>query len=268
MKTLLSFLFLLFFFSLNAQKYVFGKIVSEDGIELAGVLIMNMNTEEESFSDKDGIFMIKAVANEEIRFVKPNYERFSKMVSSENYNSSMRIVLEHTPQLIEEVEIAFKPTGNLKKDIARLEPPEKVKRLNTNMSSYMKTKPTEAYPTLKTPSTLQNGPNYSVGQGNVLGLLGFLVKKVQKQPTTPNYAEQQAFYRKIHETVDKSYFTKYGLDDFQFEQLVIYADRKYELCKNLRNNFNKLTIENYLKMALKDFLNTRITVQKEDSIKS
>lgn len=268
MKTLLSFLFLLFFFSLNAQKYVFGKIVSEDGIELAGVVIMNMNTEEQSVSDKDGIFMIQVAEKEEIRFVKPNYERFSKIVSLENFNSSMRIVLKHTPQLIEEVEIAFKPTGNLKKDMARLEPSEKVKRLNANMSSYMKTKPAEAYPTLKAPSTLQTGPNYSVGQVNVLGLLGLLVKKVQKQPTTPNYAEQQAFYRKIHETVDKSYFTKYGLDDFQFEQLVIYADRKYELCKNLRNNFNKLTIENYLKMALKDFLNTRITVQKQDSIKS
>ena len=70
MKTTLFLLFISVLFSqANAQQYLIGKITSEDGIELGGVVVMNMNTEEKVLSDKDGIFMIKASQNNEIRFV-------------------------------------------------------------------------------------------------------------------------------------------------------------------------------------------------------
>ena len=269
MKTTLFLLFISVLFSqANAQQYLIGKITSEDGIELGGVVVMNMNTEEKVLSDKDGIFMIKASQNNEIRFVKPRYERSSVKVSAASFNSSFRIELRHSAELIEEVEIGFVPTGNLKKDIARLEPSAKVKTLNESMSAYMKTKPLEASPQLRMPSTLQTGPNYSAGQVNILGLLGFLAKKIQKHPTTANYAEQQAFYRRVKEEVNMEHYTKYGLDEFAFEQLLVYADRKYELSKNFRTNFSIATIDNYLKMALKDFLNSKNTVATPDSIKS
>ena len=212
--------------------------------------------------------MLKAETGQELRFVKSRYERFSTLVSGNHLSSSLRIILKQTPELIEEVEIGFVPTGNLKKDVNRLETPRRVKELNENMASYMRTKPSQAYPELKTPSTLQTGPNYSAGQVNVLGLLSYLVKKTQKQPTTPNYSEQQAFYRRVKEEVNMQYFTKYGLDEYQFEELLVYADRKYELSKNFRSNFNIATIESYLRMSLKDFLNTRNTTKKVDSVKS
>jgi hypothetical protein len=58
-KTLLLFLFLLAH-SFYAQEYVFGKITSEQNLELSGVLILNTRTDEKTYSDSDGNFMISA----------------------------------------------------------------------------------------------------------------------------------------------------------------------------------------------------------------
>lgn len=267
-KNLLITICVMFFVSVPAQEYVFGKILSEDGVELGGVVVINMRTEEKTVSDKDGIFMLRAKQNDEIRFVKNRFQRLEKKVGQADYSSSMRIVLVQAPELIEEVEIGFVPSGNIKKDIAKLEPPARVKQLNENMSAYMKTKPAETMPQLQQPSTLSLGPNYSAGQVNVLGLLSFFAKKLQKQPVTPNYAEQQAFYRQVKEEINMNDYTRYGLDEFEFEQLLVFADRKYSLTQNFRTNFSIAAIDSYLKMALKDFLNTRPAPKKQDSIKS
>ncbi len=263
MKTTLLFLFVSVLFSqVNAQQYVFGKVISEDGIELGGVVVMNMHSEEKVLTDKDGIFMIKALENHELRFIRARFDRTAVKIKPEHFQSSLRIELKHSPELIEEVEIGFVPTGNIKTDIAKLEPSAKVKALNENMSAYMKTKPTEVPPQLRQPSTIAVGPNYSAGQVNLLGLIGYAIKKTQKQKTTPNYAEQQAFYRRVKEEINMNYYTGYGLDEFEFEQLLIYADKKYNLSKNLRSNFSIATIDSYLKTALKDFLNTRKVISK------
>ena len=58
-KTLLLFLFILAN-SFYAQEYIFGKITSEQNIELSGVLILNTRTDEKAYSDSDGNFMISA----------------------------------------------------------------------------------------------------------------------------------------------------------------------------------------------------------------
>ena len=52
-KTLLLFLFILTN-SFHAQEYIFGKITSEQNLELSGVLILNTRTDEKAYSDSDG----------------------------------------------------------------------------------------------------------------------------------------------------------------------------------------------------------------------
>jgi hypothetical protein len=55
-------LLLLFFFSIfinsYSQEYIFGKVISEQNIELSGVLVINIKTDEKTYTDKDGNFMI------------------------------------------------------------------------------------------------------------------------------------------------------------------------------------------------------------------
>ena len=60
-KTLLLFIFIIAH-SFHAQEYIFGKITSEQNIELSGVLIKKKKKVEKSYSDSNGNFMI-AVKN-------------------------------------------------------------------------------------------------------------------------------------------------------------------------------------------------------------
>ena len=86
LKTALLFLLLsVVSANLYSQNYVFGKVVSENGFELGGVVVLNMSSEAKTLSDKDGTFMLKADAGNEIRFVKPKYERISVKVSAESF---------------------------------------------------------------------------------------------------------------------------------------------------------------------------------------
>ena len=75
-KTLLLFLFILAH-SFYAQEYIFGKITSEQKIELSGVLIFNKKKKKKTYSDSDGNFMISAKNNDALRFVKQKFDRIT-----------------------------------------------------------------------------------------------------------------------------------------------------------------------------------------------
>ena len=111
-KTLLLFLFLISH-SFYAQEYVFGKITSEQNLELSGVLILNTRTDEKAYSDSDGNFMISAKNNDALRFVKQKYDRITYSVKPEDFKNSIKITLMKSVVEIEEVEIKTKLTGNL-----------------------------------------------------------------------------------------------------------------------------------------------------------
>ena len=134
-KTLLLFLFILAN-SFYAQEYIFGKITSEQNIELSGVLILNTRTDEKAYSDSDGNFMISAKNNDALRFVKQKYDRITYSVKPEDFKNSIKITLIKSVVEIEEVEIKSKLTGNLREDARRVESVKKVK-LNKEISKYI-----------------------------------------------------------------------------------------------------------------------------------
>ena len=134
-KTLLLFLFIIAH-SFHAQEYVFGKITSEQNIELSGVLILNTRTDEKTYSDNDGDFMIGAKTNDNLRIVKQKFDRSTYSVKSEDFKNSIKIILVKSAIIIEEVELKTKLTGNLKEDAKRVESVRKVK-LNTELSKYI-----------------------------------------------------------------------------------------------------------------------------------
>jgi hypothetical protein len=140
-KCKLLFIFSLFFFvSINAQDFIFGKITSEDNVEMADVTVINIRTDERVTTNRDGHFMISGRQGDNLRFIKTGYDRININITKDNIVSPVNIKLIRTAQLIDEVEIKKALTGDLKIDTKTLNPPKKVEKLKSDLAIYMKQK--------------------------------------------------------------------------------------------------------------------------------
>ena len=202
-KTLLLFLFILAN-SFYAQEYIFGKITSEQNIELSGVLILNTRTDEKAYSDSDGNFMISAKNNDALRFVKQKYDRITYSVKPEDFKNSIKITLIKSVVEIEEVEIKSKLTGNLREDARRVESVKKVK-LNKEIAKYIAEK---SDPEILKP----RGGEFvqPVGQG-------FSIGKVSNQADQIDLAEE------FLEILGDDYFTDLGLKKSEISGFIFHV---------------------------------------------
>ena len=202
-KTLLLFLFILAN-SFYAQEYIFGKITSEQNLELSGVLILNTRTDEKAYSDSDGNFMISAKNNDALRFVKQKYDRITYSVKPEDFKNSIKITLIKSVVEIEEVEIKSKLTGNLREDARRVESVKKVK-LNKEIAKYIAEK---SDPEIIKP----RGGEFvqPVGQG-------FSVGKVSSKADRIDLAED------FLEILGEDYFTDLGLKKSEISGFIFHV---------------------------------------------
>ncbi|RZJ49798.1 MAG: hypothetical protein EOO19_04650 [Chryseobacterium sp.] len=141
MKCKLLFILSLFFFvSINAQEFIFGKVTSEDNVEMLDVNVINIRTDERVTTNRDGHFMIAGRPGDNLRFIKIGYDRINVNITKENIASPINITLVRSAQLIDEVEIKKALTGDLKIDTKTLDPPRKVEKLKSDLAVYMKQK--------------------------------------------------------------------------------------------------------------------------------
>ncbi|ALR31660.1 hypothetical protein ATE47_14590 [Chryseobacterium sp. IHB B 17019] len=133
-------LFTLLFININAQDYIFGKIVTEDNAEIPDVTVINIRTDERSTTNRDGHFMISGRVGDELRFVKTGYERANKKITKENITSPINVTLTRSAILIAEVEIKKGVTGDIKVDSKNLNPSKKVQKLKSDLAVYMSQK--------------------------------------------------------------------------------------------------------------------------------
>lgn len=255
----LTVIFLLTSIGISGQTtYIFGNVTNEDGDYLPGVTVFNVSNEQKTMTDHLGHFMLAGKETDEIRILRKGYERQSLKITKQNFEKPIKIALLKAYHDIEEIEIAYQMTGNLKKDLAYIRLPERNIKLNAEMAEYMKGAPTSVMPRNTVPSAFQP-PNYSAGQVNFGALIGLIFKEVKKArnpKTTPNYVETQAFYRRVIGEIDLDYYKKFGFDDYGFERFLAYTDKRYQLAKNYRNQFNIQEIHAVLKMALNEYLKT------------
>lgn len=137
---LLFFLSLISFIQMNAQNYIFGKISSEDLSEVPNVTVINLRTDEQVLTNRDGHFMISGRQGDILRFFKNGFERTDRKVSKENLESPMNVKLLRAAELIAEVEIKKGLSGDLKIDSKTLNPPKKVEKLKAEINNYLKQK--------------------------------------------------------------------------------------------------------------------------------
>ena len=270
MKTkLLVLCFVLISISAFAQDYIFGKVRSEFGAEMSNAIIINTRTEEKVSSDKDGNYMIAARISDELRFVKSGYDRISVRISNEHYSAPVNVSLPKSAYLIEEIELAFTPTGNLRKDSKLLDAPKRLVALQGSLDAYMKSPMQEVVPQAATipsafkPKDLGEGniSLLSVGSGGSSGLLsavaGLIRPSKRDQLTAANYVETQEFYHRIKTTIDLSFYTAQGWDEEEIDRFLIYADQSYELAKKFRKNFEAAEISQSMRLAYKEYVKTR-----------
>ena len=219
LKIKLFFIFLVFCIKLNAQNYVFGKITTEDLVELQLVTIINLTTEEQTQSDNDGHFMIKAEIGDEIRIVKPRYERNFVKINAEHFKNPIAISLKRIPEEIEEVELKYLVTGILKDDIKHFGDRGKVKVMKDDVADYIFKKSDVTVLLPKQGEFVQPvGPGFSVGAVNpqwddidfmqfLIAELGedFFIKDLQLQKT-----EIQPFVFYIFKNFERRKILLYG----------------------------------------------------------
>lgn len=141
MKIKLFFLlFTIFFININAQDYIFGKVITEDNAEIPDVTVINIRTDERVLTNRDGHFMISGRSGDELRFVKTGYERSNKKITNENIGSPINVTLVRAATLIAEVEVKKNITGDIKIDAKNLNPPRKVQKLKSDLAIYMSQK--------------------------------------------------------------------------------------------------------------------------------
>ncbi|MBO9694545.1 hypothetical protein [Chryseobacterium sp.] len=161
------FFFLSFILSIHihAQSYIFGKITSEDGVEMQDVNVINIRTDEIVISNKDGHFMISGRKGDELRFIKAGYERLTKKVSQENTQSPMNISLVRQTIQITEVEVKQGLTGNLKIDSKLYNKPQKVDKLTKEIDRYISQKSDPRILAAKPGEFVQpKGQGFSIGK--------------------------------------------------------------------------------------------------------
>jgi len=230
------FLFLLFVFNfIFCQQTITGKITDDNGINLANVTVINIKTDIKSYSNAAGEFSLKASVNDEIRFVKEGYERVSGRVPVGGMSTPISIVLIKIPEVIEEVKVAKKPTGDLETDsrsAARVNKGEVVRDAVglPQPEGKMREKPADVKQVLL-PILL--------GQLNVQGAYDLISGKARRQKRQYRYDDLQEHIKWIRDRVDDDYFVKAGIPQDKISEFIEFSFvekpfvRTYVKAKNL-----------------------------------
>ncbi|USL96229.1 hypothetical protein D1J36_003760 [Riemerella anatipestifer] len=241
MKTLYVILPLLLNQSLFSQKIITGKVVNENHIPLGNTLVINIATNQQSTTDNNGAFNIRASEDEELRFVKYGYERVAYKVSPKSFNNELNITLLPSYKEIEEVKLSIKTTGNIKEDLKQFKPNKNLEQLKLDLFIDYKKTPYSYYRKSKLENpmlfTQPKGEGFSLGKVNnkwtLLDLLQILDKELGEdyfKELNINYDEKDAFIYFVLKDFDTKDILKYGrFTPNDLVQFMILAEQKRPL---------------------------------------
>lgn len=230
-------IFLLSCFLLISQNFysqqIKGKIVS-DSISVNQVLVININSQEKTYSDSHGQFIINANVSDEIRFVKEGYER--KILKIKN-NDDVLIDLIKLVTEIEEVEVRKKLSGNLSADSKLFNENKKKINLNNDLKVYFKTK--------------SGGELMKPKPGEFIQPVssGFTFGEIKSKWKLPDLVEW------IRDNLTDDYFISMGLELSEINSFLYYSLQSFDTINILKYGFCteddvgnlKLHFENSLK---------------------
>lgn len=222
-----------------SQEYIFGKVISEQNTEISGVLVVNTRTEEETYTNNDGNFMIAAKNTDVLRFVKQKFDRVSYRLQPEDLKKSITINIMKSPVEIEEVEIKSKLIGNLKEDIKRVEPIRKIK-INKEISKYIAQKTS---PELLRP----RGGEFVQPKGEGFFIGGKINNKWDRIDLAENFLQ----------VLGEDYFTNLGLQKSEFSSFIFHVMSILDLKNALKYGYLKssdiIKFQQLAEIKIKDF---------------
>ncbi|WP_228407930.1 carboxypeptidase regulatory-like domain-containing protein [Chryseobacterium sp. OV279] len=232
----ITFFLLIFAFnSFMAQQTVSGRITDDDGAELSSVIVINMSTDQKTSSNAMGMFSIEASPNDELRFVKADFNRVSTRVLINGYNPQLLVTMIPIPRDVGEVKIVKKPTGDLETDsrlAAKIDKGEIVQQAVglPQPVGKMREKPAEVKKVLL-PILL--------GSLDVQGTYDLISGKARRQKRQYRYDDLQEHIMWVRNRVDNEYFTKAGIPEERISEFIQYSFevkpqvRTYVKAKNL-----------------------------------
>lgn len=231
------FLFLMLLCStlIFSQQTVTGRVVDDNGENLSKVIVINMSSDKKVYSDSEGVFSIVANPNDELRFVKEDFNRISRRVLADGINFPLFITLYQIPRDVGEVKIVKKLTGDLETDsriVAKVDKGEQVRDAVglPQPVGKMREKPAEVKSVLL-PILL--------GNLNVQGVYDLISGKARRQKRQYKYDDLQEHIAWIRDRIDDDYFVKAGIpadrisEFIQFSFLAKPQVRTYVKARNL-----------------------------------
>lgn len=216
-----SFLFFAFLCStlLLSQQTVTGKIVDDNGDNLSAVIVVNMTTDKKVYSNTEGMFSIEANPNDELRFVKQDFNRTSRRVLTNGINSQLFITLHQIPRDVGEVKIVKKLSGDLEVDsriVAKVDKGEQVRDAVglPQPIGKMREKPAEVKSVLL-PILL--------GNLNVQGVYDLISGKARRQKRQYKYDDLQEHILWVRNRVEDDYFTKAGIPADRISEFIEFS---------------------------------------------
>ncbi len=216
-----SFLFFAFLCStlLLSQQTVTGKIVDDNGDNLSAVIVVNMTTDKKVYSNAEGMFSIEANPNDELRFVKQDFNRTSRKVLTNGINSQLFITLHQIPRDVGEVKIVKKLSGDLEVDsriVAKVDKGEQVRDAVglPQPIGKMREKPAEVKSVLL-PILL--------GNLNVQGVYDLISGKARRQKRQYKYDDLQEHILWVRNRVEDDYFTKAGIPADRISEFIEFS---------------------------------------------
>lgn len=207
--------------TLLSQQTLSGKITDEEKNPISGVLVMNMKSGVQTTSSMDGTFSISGKKNDEIRFVRRNYDRVSLTFNPEK-QTSIFVTMYLSAAPIEEVEIKPQLTGILAEDTKKVGDSKKVIALKNEIGTYIRQK---------------SDPAIMRKPGDFVQPMG---------PGTPTTKEGYKwdvfdFFKFIEESLGPEYFAALGISRLQIYPFVMFVlndfDKKdilrFGYCSNL-----------------------------------
>ncbi|SHK01501.1 hypothetical protein SAMN05444371_0787 [Epilithonimonas mollis] len=208
LKRLLQFIFFIVYANSFSQ-VITGNVLSEEGIPIPKVLVVNMSSNQKVYTDVFGRFSMAGKTGDEVRFAKESYKG-EKVIA---LNHSVTVNLQKIPQEIEEVKIIDKRLAEsreekLRKDIGLPKGPDKPRE-----------KPADAVddivkPLIGIPPTLNFQAIYDVVSG-----------KSRRLRRLYRYEDLQEGLAWIKQNVDWEYFQDAGIKPENMNDFLMFALR-------------------------------------------
>lgn len=208
MKRFLSFIICLLSVSFGFSQEVWGNVLSEDGLRIANAMLINMETNEKTYTDTEGKFRILAQQGEEIRVIKKGYERLVRMIKQEDLERELTLKLTTAEIQIAEVVITkLKLTGDLAKDSKMLDKENQSEKIRKALGMDEIEKKVR---TLSS-SGMSFDPNSLFGK-----------EKRHKRNLT-KYETQENNVEWIRLRIDDDYFTEKGIPQERINEFLSFA---------------------------------------------